>query len=256
MSLLEIRQFPCLSDNYGYLIHDPVSQETAAIDTPDPVRILEEAEAAGWTLTQIWNTHHHHDHTGGNAALQAATGARLVAPTYETARIPDIDHEVADGDIIQLGDIRAKVLFTPGHTRGHVIYHFPTENVAFVGDTLFALGCGRLFEGTAAEMWHSLSRIRAFDPDTLIYCAHEYTQANARFARSIDPDNPDLKAYAETVSRLRSNGLATVPSRLADEIKSNPFLRADAPDLKAAIGMADADPDDVFAEVRRQKDQF
>jgi hydroxyacylglutathione hydrolase len=256
MSDLQIRQFPCLNDNYGFLIHDPDSGETATIDTPDAGKILNEAELAGWTITQIWNTHHHFDHAGGNDAIRAATGARVVASSFDVDRIAPIDLEVAEGDIVELGKHRAKVMFTPGHTRGHITYFFPTEKVAFVGDTLFALGCGRLFEGTPAEMWDSLSRIRDLPDETQVYCAHEYTQANARFALTIDPDNVDLHAYAATIDDERARGIATIPTTIGVEKATNPFLRPDFPPIRQRLNMADADDDDVFAEIRRRKDAF
>ncbi|WP_417482893.1 hydroxyacylglutathione hydrolase [Maricaulis sp.] len=256
MSELSIRQFPCLSDNYGFLIHDAASGETATIDTPDPERILAEAKAAGWTITQIWNTHHHFDHAGGNAAIKAATGARIVAPAYESDRIPGIDQPVRDGDSVWLGKIEAKVIFTPGHTSGHIVYSLPGEHVAFVGDTLFALGCGRLFEGTPEQMWHSLSRLAALADDTVIYCAHEYTQANARFALSVDPDNAALQAYAAEVDAKRLREEATVPTTIATEKAANPFLRARDPGIRARLGLLDASDEAVFAEIRRRKDVF
>lgn len=256
MSELSIRQFPCLSDNYGFLIHDPASGETATIDTPDPDRILAEAKAAGWTITQIWNTHHHFDHAGGNAAIKAATGARIVGPSYESARIPGIDLPVSDGDSVWLGKIEAKVVFTPGHTSGHIVYSLPGEHVAFVGDTMFALGCGRLFEGSPQQMWTSLSRLADLPDDTVIYCAHEYTQANARFALSIDPDNRDLQAYAASVDAKRARGEATVPTTIGAEKAANPFLRAADPAIRARLGLPDAANAGVFAEIRRRKDAF
>lgn len=256
MSELSIRQFPCLSDNYGFLIHDPDSGETATIDTPDPDRILAEAEAAGWTITQIWNTHHHFDHAGGNAAIKAATGARIVAPSYESGRIPGIDLPVSDGDTVWLGKIEAKVVFTPGHTSGHIVYLLPGEHVAFVGDTLFALGCGRLFEGTPQEMWHSLSRLAQLPDETALYCAHEYTQSNARFALSVDPENGALLSYAAGVDAKRARGEPTVPTTIKAEKAANPFLRAADPAIRARLGLPDAANVEVFAEIRRRKDAF
>lgn len=256
MSELLIRQFPCLSDNYGFLVHDPETGETATIDTPDADRILQEAETAGWTITQIWNTHHHWDHAGGNDMIRVATGAKLVAPSYDAHRIPDIDVEVSDGDIVSLGSHKAKVIFTPGHTLGHVCYHFAMDGVAFVGDTLFALGCGRLFEGTPAEMWNSLSRLIKLADETTVYCAHEYTEANAAFALTVDPDNLDLQAYAESVKAERARGEATVPTTISAEKATNPFLRAGDPGIRAHLGLADAADEDVFAEIRRRKDNF
>ena len=256
MASLLVRQFPCLQDNYGFLVHDPESGETAAIDTPDAPRIKAEADKARWTITQIWNTHHHWDHAGGNAALKEMTGARIVAPSYDRARIEGIDIEVSDGDTVSLGTKTAKVFFTPGHTLGHVIYWFETDAVAFVGDTLFALGCGRLFEGSPEQMWSSLSRLAALPDNTAIYCAHEYTQSNAGFARSVEPEHAALKAYADEVDALRARGEPTVPTTIGREKAANPFLRAADPELRRALNMPAASDAEVFAEVRRRKDNF
>ena len=256
MSELLIRQFPCLSDNYGFLVHDPDSGETATIDTPDPAVILAEAEAAGWRITQIWNTHHHYDHAGGNDAIQAATGARIFGPRYDTHRIPSITDPVEDGDVVTLGAHKADVLYTPRHTPGHVCYHFAPEKLAFVGHTLFALGRGRLFEGPPAQLWPSLSRPAERPDETRIYCAHEYTAANARFALSVDPDNSELQAYATMVDAERARGEATVPTSIGAEKSANPFLRPDDPAIRARLDMAAAATEDVFAEIRRRKDQF
>lgn len=256
MSDLQIRQFPCLSDNYGFLVHDPDSGETATIDTPDAERILAEAEAAGWTITQIWNTHHHFDHAGGNAAIQARTGARITGPIGERDLIPDLDVTVGDGDTVALGSHRARVIETPGHTRGHICYHFAEDGVAFVGDTLFALGCGRLFEGTAKQMWHSLSRLASLSGHTSVYCAHEYTLSNAQFALSVDPENPDLQAYAAEVKTKRARGEPTVPTTISAEKAANPFLRADDPRIRERLHMTQAQPHEVFAEIRARKDRF
>ena len=256
MSDLLIRQFPCLSDNYGFLVHDPETGETATIDTPDADRILAEADAAGWRITQIWNTHHHFDHAGGNAAVRAATGARIIAPGYDAHRITDIDVPVSDGDTVALGRHEARVLFTPGHTLGHVCYHFADDRIAFVGDTLFALGCGRLFEGSPEQMWTSLSRLAAWPEETRIYCAHEYTQANAAFALSVDPDNRDLQAYAAAVEAERARGEPTVPTTIGAELAANPFLRPADPAIRKRLGLEAADDATVFAEIRRRKDNF
>ena len=256
MSDLLIRQFPCLSDNYGFLVHDPDSGETATIDTPDADRILAEADKAGWHITQIWNTHHHFDHAGGNEAVKAATGATIVAPGYERDRIAGIDRPVGDGDTVSLGAHMAQVLHTPGHTLGHVCYHFAGDGIAFVGDTLFALGCGRLFEGTPEQMWASLERLAAWPEETRIYCAHEYTQANAAFALSVDPDNTDLQAYAAAVDAERARGEPTVPTTIGAELAANPFLRPADPAIRKRLGLEDASDTAVFAEVRRRKDCF
>lgn len=250
-----VHMFPCLTDNYGFLLHDPESGETACIDTPDADRILAEAAAMGWRITQIWNTHWHPDHAGGNERIKAETGCRVFAPAGETARIPAVDQPVSEGDLLELGSIEAVVLDTGGHTAGHVSYHLPDIGVAFVGDTLFALGCGRLFEGTPAQMWRSLSRLAAMPDDTAVYCAHEYTAANARFALSVDPDNRHLQSYAERVSRRREGGLPTVPTTIGVERLANPFLRADDPAMQAAMGHP-GDEVATFAEIRKRKDTF
>jgi hydroxyacylglutathione hydrolase len=256
MTDLQIHQFPCLSDNYGYLVHDPRSGATACVDTPDAEEILRALEARGWRLTDIWNTHHHADHAGGNLAVRQATGCTITGPAGEAARIAGLDRRVAEGDTVMLGQHRFSVLETPGHTAGHIVYWCAEQAVAFVGDTLFALGCGRLFEGTPAQMWASLNKLRQWPEDTLLYCAHEYTQANARFALSIEPDNPDLRARARAIDAARLRGEPTVPSRLGDELATNPFLRADVPAFRKALGMPDAPPVEVFARARAGKDSF
>ncbi|MEL7129184.1 MAG: hydroxyacylglutathione hydrolase [Pseudomonadota bacterium] len=252
--MLKIHQFPCLSDNYGFLAHDSMSGETACIDTPDADIYLEAAAAKGWTITQIWNTHWHPDHTGGNLAIKEATGCRVIGPAGEAEKIPGIDRPVGTGDTVQLGTLSANVLGVPGHTLGHVAYHLASEEVAFVGDAVFALGCGRVFEGTPAMMWESLSTLKALPRDTLLYCAHEYTEANARFAETVDPQNPALRRYIVEIKDKRSRGEWTVPMPLARELETNPFLRADDPAFQAAMGHA-GDAVATFGEVRGRKDR-
>jgi hydroxyacylglutathione hydrolase len=250
-----VHRFPCLQDNYGFLLHDPDSGETACIDTPEPERILAEARAKNWTITQIWNTHWHPDHAGGNAAIKAATGCTIAGPKGEAGKIPTLDRQLVEGDVATLGSLKARVLDTPGHTAGHIVYHLPDHHIAFVGDTLFALGCGRLFEGTAQQMWTSLGKLRAMPDDTAIYCAHEYTAANAAFALSVDPDNPALQGYAAEITAKRAKGVPTVPTTIGVERPTNPFLRADVAYLQAAMGH----PGDViatFAEIRERKNRF
>jgi hydroxyacylglutathione hydrolase len=248
--------FPCLADNYGFLLRDAVAGVTAAVDTPDAKAILRELGAKGWTLTHILNTHHHGDHAGGNLALKAATSCVVVGPRADAARIPGIDVEVGDGDAFELGTHRVEVFDTPGHTRGHIVYHLPDDRIAFVGDTLFAMGCGRLFEGSPRQMWTSLQKILAWPDDTLIYCAHEYTQSNARFALSVEPGNAELVERARSVDRLRARNEPTVPTTLAVEKATNPFLRPSSRDLRATLGLLGADDVAVFARTRELKDAF
>lgn len=256
---LQVHQFPCLSDNYGFLLHDPDSGETACIDTPDADAYLREAAHMGWQITHIWNTHWHPDHAGGNEAIKAATGCKIVAPEAEAAKIAAVDRAVRPGDIVCLGDWEAHVIDVGGHTMGHVAYHIPDACMAFVGDALFALGCGRMFEGTAPQFWESLSRLKALPLETVLYCAHEYTASNARFALHADPDNEALRDYAERVMRQREAGKPTVPFNLKRELAANPFLRADDPDLQARwapYGAKVGDPVATFAALRVGKDAF
>lgn len=252
--MLEVHQFPCLSDNYGFLLHDPESGETACIDTPDAEAYLREAARKSWQITQIWNTHWHPDHAGGNEAIKAATGCKVVAPAAEADKIAGVDTRVKHGDIVCLGDWEAHVIDVGGHTMGHIAYHLPGACKAFVGDSLFALGCGRMFEGTAPQFWASLSRLKALPPHTMVYCAHEYTQSNARFALHADPDNAALRNYVERVKTTREKGLPTVPTSIARELASNPFLRADDPAMQARWGGGDAVA--TFAALRAAKDSF
>ena len=233
---LSVRQFPCLTDNYGFLIRDEATGAVACVDTPDADAVLAQMRAAGWGLDLILNTHWHPDHAGGNAALKAATGATIVGPA-EVSRIAPLDRTVADGDVVDLGDSRFEVIDTGGHTLGHIAYFDRADHVAFVGDTLFALGCGRLFEGTAVQMWASLSRLAALPDDTRVYCAHEYTAANARFALSVDHD-AGLTARTEAIFAARARGEPTVPTSIGLEKATNPFLRARDADDFAALRLA------------------
>ncbi|MGC1269956.1 MAG: hydroxyacylglutathione hydrolase [Croceibacterium sp.] len=251
---LQIHQFACLSDNYGYLIHDPASGETACIDTPDADAYLREAAARGWRITQVWNTHWHPDHAGGNEAIKAATGCTVTAPEVDAPKIAAIDRTVRGGDTVALGAFTAQVIDVGGHTMGHLAYHLPEAGVVFVGDSLFALGCGRMFEGTAPQFWASLSRLKALPAATTVYCAHEYTASNARFALHADPANAALADYADEVARLRAEGTPTVPFPLARELATNPFLRADDPAVQARWG--GSAPAETFAALRAAKDTF
>ncbi|MCP5397590.1 MAG: hydroxyacylglutathione hydrolase [Sphingomonadaceae bacterium] len=251
--MLEIHQFPCLSDNYGYLIHDPASGETTCIDSPDGAEYLRQAEAKGWTITQVWNTHWHPDHAGGNEAIRDASGAELVGPA-EVRKMFPLDRDVAQGDTVTLGGFIAQVIDVGGHTLGHIAYYLPEAGVAFVGDSLFALGCGRMFEGTPEQFLASLSRLKALPGETMLYCAHEYTASNAKFALHADPDNTALAAYAEEIADKRSREEWTVPFPLSRELATNPFLRADTPEMQARWG--GNTPEETFAALRAGKDSF
>ena len=251
---LEVHQFACLSDNYGFLVHDPDSGETACIDTPDADAYLREAAGKSWQITQIWNTHWHADHAGGNAAIKAATGCTVIAPAVDAPKIAEVDRTVGQGDVVMLGDWEAHVIDVGGHTAGHIAYHLPEAGIAFVGDSLFALGCGRMFEGTPPQFWASLSRLKALPPETTLYCAHEYTQANARFALHADPDNAALRDYSAEIDRKRAAGQPTVPMSLARELATNPFLRADTPEIQTRWG--GHTPPETFAALRAAKDSF
>ena len=251
--MLEIHQFACLSDNYGYLLHDPDSGETACIDTPDADAYLREAGHKRWQITQIWNTHWHPDHAGGNAAIKATSGCTVSAPA-EVERIAPPDRIVAHGDTLSLGAYPVQVIDVSGHTNGHVAYYLPDAGIAFVGDAVFALGCGRMFEGQPDQFWASLQRIKALPPATLLYCAHEYTQSNARFALHADPDNAELRDYCAQIERARADGLPTVPTPLSRELATNPFLRADDPALQSRWGSGNAV--ETFAALRAAKDTF
>ena len=252
----ETRLFPCLKDNYGVLIHDTATGATAAIDAPEAAPVEAALKATGWKLTDILVTHHHHDHTGGIAALKERYHCRVVAPRQEAAKVPGVDLQVGEGDTVTVGKLAALVIETPGHTAGHISYWFEPERLAFVGDTLFSIGCGRVIEGNAEMMWRSLLKLRALPDDTAIYCGHEYTEANVRFARTIEPDNAALKARAQEVAQLRAQGKPTVPSMLGAEKAANPFLRADIASVAAAIGMAGKPAAEVFGEIRGRKDKF
>ena len=252
--MLQVHQFPCLSDNYGFLIRDDATGTVACIDTPDGDSIVRQLDDLGWPLHMILNTHWHPDHVGGNAMLKKRYDCEIVGPVHEAARIPNIDRPVDEGDVVAVGECQAQVLHTPGHTLGHIVYHFAAAQKAFVGDTLFAMGCGRLFEGSPQQMWASLSRLRDWPEETVIYCAHEYTQANARFALSVDAGNADLKARADEVAALREKGAATLPTTMAKEKATNPFLRAGEASVAAALGMEGKSAAEVFSEIRMRKD--
>jgi hydroxyacylglutathione hydrolase len=255
MPKLDILQFACLSDNYGVLIHDEETGLTASIDAPDANAILDQLKPKGWRLTHLLITHHHSDHTSGNLRLKEATGCTIIGPKAEAERIPGIDQGVGEGDTSPFGKFEIRVLETPGHTLGHVAYWIPEARVVFVGDTLFAMGAGRIFEGSAEMMWNSLKKIMQLPRDTEIYCGHEYTAANAKFALTMDPENLALQNRAKEVDQLRAKGKATLPTRLDRELETNPFLRPHVSAIRAKLGMLYAPDWKVFAEIRARKNK-
>jgi hydroxyacylglutathione hydrolase len=255
-SSLDIYMFPCLSDNYGFLVHDRNYNLTAVVDTPEVKPILAALDKKGWSLTHILNTHHHWDHAGGNLELKEKTGCTIVGPRAEANLIPGIDIAVREGDVFNFAGHIAHVHETPGHTLGHIVFYFANDNLAFVGDTLFAMGCGRLFEGTPEQMWKSLQKILQWPDDTEIYCAHEYTQKNAQFALTVDPLNQDLLKRAAEVERVRKIGNPTIPTTIYLEKKTNPFLRPMSDSLRSTLKMPNATNTEVFAKIRELKDSF
>lgn len=255
---LEVHQIACLSDNYGYLVHDAGTGITITIDTPEVAPILKALDDKGWALTHIFNTHHHYDHAGGNLELKEKTGCTIYGPSEERVEIPGRDHAVGGGEQVVLGDgaVVAEVLDVGGHTVGHTAYWFKEAGIAFVGDALFTLGCGRMFEGQPDQMWAGLERLRALPDATRIYCAHEYTEANLKFALSVEPGNADLLARSKVIMSLRQDGKPTVPTTIGEEKQTNPFLRPESADLQATIGKQGASLVEIFAETRRLKDNF
>jgi hydroxyacylglutathione hydrolase len=238
--MLQIVAVPAFSDNYLWLVHDDASGETAVVDPGDGAPVLAEAEKRGWTIGQIWNTHWHPDHTGGNIAVKQATDARISGPAQEN--IPGRDVALGEGDEVRLGEHVGRVIAVPGHTLGHIAIVFDEDRTAFVGDTMFAMGCGRLFEGTPKQMYESLKRIAELPDDTRIYCAHEYTLSNALFATHAEPGNRDVTARLTEVKELRAAGKMTVPTTVAEERATNPFVRASSVE--------------TFARLRKDKDSF
>ncbi|RVT93750.1 hydroxyacylglutathione hydrolase [Sphingomonas crocodyli] len=232
--MIEIERIPVLSDNYVWLVHEPTSGETAVVDPAVAEPVLKAADAKGWKISQIWNTHWHPDHTGGNAEIKAATGAVITGPAAESAKIPTLDRTVAEGDTVRLGGVEGRVIDVPAHTAGHIAIHLPGEQTVFTGDTLFAMGCGRLFEGTAEQMFGNMRKLAALPDNTSVYCAHEYTLSNARYARAAEPDNRDIAARLDLVTTLRERGEATVPTTIGLERATNPFMRADSVEELAA----------------------
>ena len=253
MSQLEIHQFPCLSDNYGVLVRDAEAGVVASIDAPETAAVKAALAEKGWTLTHILTTHHHGDHTDGNLPLKEEFGCTIIGPRPEADRVRGIDEKVGDGDTFQFGSHEVRVFETPGHTAGHIAYWIPDAHVAFVGDTLFAMGCGRVFEGTMQQMWTSLEKLMRLPPETTVYCGHEYTAANADFALTIEPGNAALKARAKEVAALRAEGKPTVPTTIAAELETNPFVRVNSAEIRTNLSLEGAEDWQVFAEVRERK---
>lgn len=253
---LEIVVIPCLADNYAYLAHDPQTGETGLVDAPEAGPVLAALDARGWRLASILLTHHHHDHAGAAMDLRADTGARVLGAAADAHRLPPLDRSLVEGDGLTIGSERGVVIDVPGHTLGHLAFHFPGSGVVFSADSLMALGCGRVFEGTMEMMWRSLSKLMALPGDTAVYSGHNYGAANGRFARTIEPDNPALAARIARIAEADAQGRPIVPATLAEELATNPFLRARLPRVKAALGMQDATDAEVFAEIRRRKDAF
>ncbi len=250
------RLFLCLKDNFGVLLHDPSTGATAAIDAPEAAPVEAALQRTGWRLTDILVTHHHGDHTAGIPELKRRHRCRVVAPAAEAAKIPDVDETVREGSKVKVGALEADVIETPGHTAGHISYHFPLEKLVFAGDTLFSIGCGRVIEGTPEMMWASLCKLRDLPGDTRIYCGHEYTLANIRFAQTIEPGNRALAARAEEAGHQIAEGKPTIPTTIEQERAANPFLRADVPAVAAAVGLAGQPAAQVFAEIRARKNRF
>ena len=254
--MLTIHLVPCLSDNYAYLVHEPETNSVAVVDPSEAAPVFAALDRHKLKLTHILNTHHHFDHTGGNLELKERTGARVVGPRADSERIPGIDEEVGEGDTWALGTAKANIFDIPAHTKGHIAFWFEADKAVFTGDTMFAMGCGRLFEGTPAQMWSSLSKLAALPPDTRVYCGHEYTLSNGRFAVTLEPNNQALKKRMTEVERLCAEGKSTIPSTIGLERETNPFLRPSSGELRRALGLESAGLVEVFAETRRRKDVF
>ncbi|MEE9387628.1 MAG: hydroxyacylglutathione hydrolase [Paracoccaceae bacterium] len=253
---LEIVTIPCLRDNYAYLVHSAETGETALIDAPEAAPVLAVLQAKGWKLTEIWLTHHHWDHVDGAAELKESTGAKLVGAAADAHRLPALNQTVAEGVEYNFAGHGVKIFDVSGHTVGHIAFYLADANAVFTADSLMALGCGRLFEGTPEQMWHSLSKLAALPAATMVYSGHEYTASNAKFAISQEPDNKSLQARCEYIEKTRAAGKATVPSSLGEELATNPFLRAGLAEFKTAVGMGNASDVAVFTEIRSRKDNF
>ncbi len=256
MSALKVHLYPYMSDNYGVLLHHPEHNETVNIDTGDAAATLQHLEQTGWTLTEQWVTHHHADHTAGVVDLKTATNALTIGPSQLSKPIAGLDKTVTDGDTLQFAGLPVQIIHTPGHTKDMMNYYLPTENLLFTGDTLFTLGCGRLFEADAVTMHKSLSKLAALPANTIVYSSHEYTIANAKFALSVDPNNQALIERMKEFESLRADGKPTVPTTIAQELQTNPFLRANDAGIRKLLNMQNAPDSDVFAEIRKRKDEF
>jgi hydroxyacylglutathione hydrolase len=253
---VEVRLIPCLSDNYAVLVHEPESRTTALVDAPEAAPILAALDREGWNLTHILITHYHPDHVQGIREIRARFPVPVYGPRAEADKIPDISIKLGHLDVAEVGPLRADVIDTPGHTAGHIVYHFPKQQLLFAGDTLFALGCGRPFERPAEVLWQSLLKLRELPPETKIYCGHEYTLGNAKFSVTVDPDNLQLKERLKQIEGMRAKNEPTVPSTMEEEMHTNPFLRADEPAVQKAIGMSVADAGAVFTKLRELKNTF
>lgn len=252
----QIHQFMCLEDNFGVLIHDPATGATASMDAPEAGPILAALKETGWTLTDILVTHHHNDHIGGITEIkEQIPGVRVVGPAPDRDRVPGADLYVGEGETVKVGNLTARIIETPGHTSGHIVYFFEEDKMLFAGDTLFALGCGRAFERPGPVLHASLQKLAALPPETQVYCGHEYTLSNGKFALRVDPANAKLQARMKDIEALRAAGKATLPTTMAEELETNPFLRAADPDIQAELGMAGADPAAVFTELRERKNK-
>ena len=253
---LDLLTVPCLKDNFAFLLHDPGTGDTALVDAPEAAPVLAALKARGWRLTDILLTHHHDDHIQAVPRLRAATGARVLGAAADAHRLPPLDRALRDGDQVSVGAETGRVLDVPGHTLGHIAFHFPQSAMVFTGDSLMAAGCGRLFEGTPARMWASLSRLAALPPETMVGSGHDYLDGNLRFALSLEPGNPALISRLGRLGDMRREGRLPMPSTLAEELATNPFLRAHLPQMKAAAGLPEASDADVFAAIRAAKDRF
>jgi hydroxyacylglutathione hydrolase len=256
MSQFNVHQFMCRSDNYGVIIHDPRTMATASIDAPDANAVEQELKRLGIKLTDIFTTHHHDDHVAGNLRLKEMYGCKIIGPKGEADRIPGIDVKIGGGEKFEWAGREIKVFDCPGHTRGHIAYYIAAENLLFAGDTVFAMGCGRVIEGTMSEMWHSVNQFAALPPATMIYCGHEYTEANGRFALSVEPGNAALRKRTAHVASQRARNEMTCPASLADELQTNPFMRCGSAEIRKNLALERAADAEVFAELRTRKNNF